>query len=107
MKGHRAAAVHAASQTEARKELGDNRDHVKKLKQMREQLKEDLESQNGNTLQVTKDKNNNIKISLCSVFYFALQKEVDDLKKEISKRRMTKAERSEELKKKFSCYRNI
>lgn len=47
MKGHRAAAVHAASQTETHKKLEESRDLSEKLKQM-QQLKEGLENQTGN-----------------------------------------------------------
>uniref|UniRef100_A0A3Q2ZKZ4 Coiled-coil domain containing 122 n=1 Tax=Kryptolebias marmoratus TaxID=37003 RepID=A0A3Q2ZKZ4_KRYMA len=83
MEGHRAAALHAASQTEAHKELEEKKVLVQKLKQMKEQLREDLENPNGNTVQI---------------------REVDALKWEISERKMTVAERREQLRKEFETH---
>lgn len=54
MKGHRGAVLQAVSQTEAHRELEENRMLVLKLRKEKEQLKEDLENPNGNTLQMAK-----------------------------------------------------
>lgn len=54
MEGHRAAVVHAASQTDAHKELAEKRALVRMLSQKREELKLDLENPNGNTVQMAK-----------------------------------------------------
>ncbi|XP_059183806.1 coiled-coil domain-containing protein 122-like [Centropristis striata] len=48
MEGHRAAVVHAASQTEAYKELEEKRALVRMLTQKKKEMKEDLEYPNGN-----------------------------------------------------------
>ncbi|XP_037552739.1 coiled-coil domain-containing protein 122-like [Nematolebias whitei] len=85
MKGHRAAVLHSVSQTEVYKELEEKKVLVQKLKQMKEQLKEDLQNPNGNTVQIAKS-------------------EVNALKKEISERRKTLAERREELREEFETH---
>ncbi len=54
MEGHRAAVLRAASQTEAHKELEEKRALVRMLTQKRDELREDLENPNGNTVQVAK-----------------------------------------------------
>lgn len=54
MEGHRAAVLHAVSQTEAHKELEEKRALVRMLTQKKEELKEDLENPNGNTVQMAK-----------------------------------------------------
>lgn len=54
MEGHRAAVLHAARQTEAHKELEEKRALVRMLIQKKEQLKEDLENPNGNTVHMAK-----------------------------------------------------
>lgn len=54
MEGHRVAVLHAASQTEAHKVLEERRAFVRRLTQMREELREDLENPNGNTVQTAK-----------------------------------------------------
>ena len=50
MEGHRAAVLNAASQTEAHKELEEKRALVRTVKQKKQELKEDLENPNGNTV---------------------------------------------------------
>uniref|UniRef100_A0A3B3Z3K4 Uncharacterized protein n=1 Tax=Poecilia mexicana TaxID=48701 RepID=A0A3B3Z3K4_9TELE len=57
MKGHRDAVLQAVSQTEAHRELEENRMLVLKLRQEKEQLKEDLQNPNGITLQTAKVQN--------------------------------------------------
>lgn len=54
MEGHRVAVLHVASQTEARKVLEEKKALVKRLAQQREELKEDLDCPNGNTVQMAK-----------------------------------------------------
>lgn len=54
MEGHRAALMHAASQTEAYKELEEKRALVRMLRQKKEELRADLENPNGNTVQMAK-----------------------------------------------------
>lgn len=54
MEVHRAAVLHAASQTEAHKELEEKRALVRMLTQKKEELKVDLEDPNGNTVQMAK-----------------------------------------------------
>lgn len=56
MEGHRAAVMHAASQTEAHKVLQEKRVLVRMLTQKKEELKADLENPNGNTVQMAKVK---------------------------------------------------
>lgn len=53
---HRAAVLHAESQTEAHKELEEKRALVRMLTQTKEELREDLENPNGNTMQMAKVK---------------------------------------------------
>ncbi|KAM4560493.1 coiled-coil domain-containing protein 122 [Odontesthes bonariensis] len=80
MEGHRAAVLYAASQTEAHKELEGKKALVQMLTRRKEQLREDLENPNGNTVQIAK-------------------REIDALGREISGRRMTVAEMREQLRK--------
>lgn len=54
MEGHRAAVLHATSQTDAHRELEEKRALVRMLRQKKEELKQDLENPNGNTVQVAK-----------------------------------------------------
>ncbi|XP_070787010.1 coiled-coil domain-containing protein 122 [Enoplosus armatus] len=82
MEGHRAAVLHAASQTEAHKELEEKRALVRMLTQKKEELKKDLENPNGNTVHMAK-------------------REIDALKGEISVMRKTVAEKREQLRKEF------
>ncbi|XP_075950653.1 coiled-coil domain-containing protein 122 isoform X1 [Anarhichas minor] len=88
MEGHRAAALHAASQTEAHKELEEKRALVRMLTQKKEELKEDLENPNGNTVQMAKSEN-------------------DALKREISARRETIAKEREQVQKEFATHTQI
>uniref|UniRef100_A0A3B4ZHR1 Coiled-coil domain containing 122 n=1 Tax=Stegastes partitus TaxID=144197 RepID=A0A3B4ZHR1_9TELE len=86
MEGHRAAVLYAASQTEAHKELEEKKALVRMLTQKKEELKEDLENPNGNTVQMS---------------------EINALKKEISMRRTTIAERREQLQKETELHGQI
>uniref|UniRef100_A0A8P4JVM3 Uncharacterized protein n=1 Tax=Dicentrarchus labrax TaxID=13489 RepID=A0A8P4JVM3_DICLA len=86
MEAHRAAVLHAASQTQAYKELAEKRALVRMLAQKKEELREDLENPNGNTVQM---------------------REIDALKGEISVRRKTTAERKERLRKEFETQAQI
>ncbi|XP_018549039.2 coiled-coil domain-containing protein 122 [Lates calcarifer] len=88
MEGHRAAVLHAARQTEAHKELEEKRALVRMLIQKKEQLKEDLENPNGNTVHMAK-------------------RELDALKEEISVRRKAIAVRREQLQKEFKTHTQI
>ncbi|XP_041835119.1 coiled-coil domain-containing protein 122-like [Melanotaenia boesemani] len=77
MEDHRAAVLHAMSQTEAHKELERKKVMVQMLTQKRDQLRE--ENPNGNTTRMAK-------------------REIDALKKDISERKTTIAERREQLR---------
>ncbi|KAK9523828.1 hypothetical protein VZT92_017716 [Zoarces viviparus] len=88
MDGHRAAVLHAANQTEAHKELEEKRALVRMLTQKKEELKEDLENPNGNTVQMAKSEN-------------------DALKKEIAARRETIAKEREQVQKEFATHTQI
>ncbi|XP_068447112.1 coiled-coil domain-containing protein 122 [Clinocottus analis] len=85
MEGHRAAVLHAASQTEAHKELEEKRALVRMLTQKKEELRKDLENPNGNTVQMAKSEN-------------------DALKREISERRETIAKKRELVQKEFETH---
>ncbi|KAM4602136.1 coiled-coil domain-containing protein 122 [Polymixia lowei] len=85
MEGHRSAVSHAASQTEAHKELEEKRALVRRLKQSKEELREDLENPNGHAVQEAK-------------------REIEDLKGERSVLRKTVAERRELLLKEFCSH---
>ncbi|XP_037325120.2 coiled-coil domain-containing protein 122-like [Pungitius pungitius] len=61
MEGHRAAVLHAASRTEAHRELEEKRKLVRVLTQKKEELKVDLEDPNGNTLLSAKSENDALK----------------------------------------------
>ncbi|XP_019957625.1 coiled-coil domain-containing protein 122 [Paralichthys olivaceus] len=80
MEGHRAAVLRVASQTEAYKELEEKRALVRMLTQKKEELREDLESSNGNTAHLAKE-------------------EIYALKDEIAVMRTIIAERRERLQK--------
>ncbi|KAM3850742.1 coiled-coil domain-containing protein 122 [Diretmus argenteus] len=88
MEGHRVAMLHAESQTEAHKELEEKRALVRMLKHRKEELREDLENPDGNTVQVAK-------------------REIDDLKGEVSVLRQTVAERRQRLLKEFGTHTQI
>ncbi|XP_056287463.1 coiled-coil domain-containing protein 122 [Pseudoliparis swirei] len=88
MAGHRAAFLHAASQTEAHKELEEKRALVRMLTLKKEELKKDLENPNGNAVQMAKSEN-------------------DSLKREISERRVTIAEKGEQVQKEFETHTQI
>ncbi|KAF3688463.1 Coiled-coil domain-containing protein 122 [Channa argus] len=57
MEDHRAAVLHASSQTEVHKELEEKRALVRMLRQKKEELMEDLKSSDGNTVQMAKIQN--------------------------------------------------
>ncbi|XP_023185359.1 coiled-coil domain-containing protein 122 isoform X4 [Xiphophorus maculatus] len=88
MKGHKDAVLQAASQTEAHRELTENRMLVLKLRQEKEQLQEDLQNPNGITLQTAKE-------------------EIDALKREISEWKTAIAEGREQLKKEFEIHAKL
>lgn len=54
MEGHRAAVLHAVSQTKAHNELKEKKELVQMLRKQNEELKEDLNNPNGNTVQMAK-----------------------------------------------------
>ncbi|XP_034533472.1 coiled-coil domain-containing protein 122-like isoform X2 [Notolabrus celidotus] len=66
METHRAAALRAASQTEAKKELEEKRELVRMLKEKKEELREDLENPYGNTVQMKEIAALNEEISVMS-----------------------------------------
>ncbi|XP_067356229.1 coiled-coil domain-containing protein 122 [Channa argus] len=88
MEDHRAAVLHASSQTEVHKELEEKRALVRMLRQKKEELMEDLKSSDGNTVQMAK-------------------REVDALKDEICRTRKTIAERREQLRKEVETHAQI
>ncbi|KAK5619262.1 hypothetical protein CRENBAI_018112 [Crenichthys baileyi] len=88
MKGHREAILQAVSQMETQRELEEKRMLVWKLRQEKEQLREDLQNPEGNTLQMAKH-------------------ETDALKREISERKMAIAERRQQLKKEFETHAEL
>ncbi|KAE8278369.1 hypothetical protein D5F01_LYC23271 [Larimichthys crocea] len=88
MEAHRAAVLRAASLTEAHKQLEEKRTLVRMLTQKREELREDLEKADGNTVLMAKRK-------------------IDDLKEEISAMRMTTTERRERLQEEFETHSQI
>ncbi|XP_032413065.1 coiled-coil domain-containing protein 122 isoform X4 [Xiphophorus hellerii] len=88
MKGHKDAVLQAVSQTEAHRELTENRMLVLKLRQEKEHLQEDLQNPNGITLQTAKE-------------------EIDALKREISERKTAIAEGREQLKKEFEIHAKL
>ncbi|KAI3366121.1 hypothetical protein L3Q82_009949, partial [Scortum barcoo] len=99
MEAHRAAVLYAASQTEAHKELEEKRALVRMLKQKKEELKEDLENPNGNSVQMAKVEKKTLN--------FNLNIEIDALKKEISVMRKATAERRELVRKEFETQTQI
>ncbi|XP_031148135.1 coiled-coil domain-containing protein 122 isoform X1 [Sander lucioperca] len=88
MEVHRAAVLHAASQTEAHKELEEKRALVRMLTQKKEELKVDLEDPNGNTVQMAKS-------------------EIDALKGEMSLMRETISKTREKVQKEFETHTQI
>ncbi|KAM9334137.1 coiled-coil domain-containing protein 122 [Symphorus nematophorus] len=88
MEAHKAAVLRAASQTVAHKELEEKRALVRMLRQKKEELREDLENPNGNTVHMEK-------------------RGIDALKGEISVIRETTAERREQLQKEFETHTQI
>ncbi|XP_060889120.1 coiled-coil domain-containing protein 122-like [Labrus mixtus] len=88
MEGHRAAVLHATSQTEAQRELEEKRELVRMLTQKKEELKEDLENPDGNTVQMEK-------------------REIDALNEEISERRESLEEKREKLHQEFELHTQI
>ncbi|XP_037617718.1 coiled-coil domain-containing protein 122-like isoform X1 [Sebastes umbrosus] len=88
MECHRAAVLHAASQTEAHKELEEKRMLVRMLTQKKEELREDLGNPNGNTVQMAKSERNALKIE------FSVMKE-------------TVAKKREQLQKQFATHTQI
>uniref|UniRef100_A0A3B5N181 Coiled-coil domain containing 122 n=1 Tax=Xiphophorus couchianus TaxID=32473 RepID=A0A3B5N181_9TELE len=91
MQGHKDAVLQAVSQTEAHRELKENRMLVLKLRQEKEQLKEDLQNPNGITLQTAKVQN--------------IHKTI--LKREISEWKTAIAEGREQLKKEFEIHAKL
>ncbi|KAM6893433.1 coiled-coil domain-containing protein 122 [Xenentodon cancila] len=85
MKEHRMAVLHAVSQTEAHKVLEEKKEMVQMGIQEKEQLRQDLENPQGNTVQMAK-------------------KETHALKREISERRTIIADKKEKLKKEFEVH---
>uniref|UniRef100_A0AAQ4NXI0 Coiled-coil domain containing 122 n=1 Tax=Gasterosteus aculeatus aculeatus TaxID=481459 RepID=A0AAQ4NXI0_GASAC len=88
MEGHRAAVWQAASRTEAHRELEEKRKLVRMLTQKKEELKEDLEDPNGNTVQRAKSEN-------------------DALKTEILDRREAIAKKRAQVQKEFEAHTQI
>ncbi|XP_029300355.1 coiled-coil domain-containing protein 122 [Cottoperca gobio] len=88
MEGHKTAVLHAASQSEAHKELEEKRALVRMLRQKKEELKADLENPNGNTVQMAKSEN-------------------DTLKQEISVMSETIAEKRENVRKELETHTQI
>ncbi|XP_060923253.1 coiled-coil domain-containing protein 122-like [Limanda limanda] len=85
MEGHAAAVLRVASQTEAFKELEEKRALVRRLTQKKEELREDLESSNGNTAHLAKG-------------------EIKALKGEVYLMRQIVAEQRERLQKEFETH---
>ncbi|XP_065808338.1 coiled-coil domain-containing protein 122 [Labrus bergylta] len=88
MEGHRAAVLHATSQTEAQRELEEKSELVRMLTQKKEELKEDLENPDGNTVQMEK-------------------RAIDALNEEISERRKSLEEKREKLHQEFELHTQI
>ncbi|XP_056226855.1 coiled-coil domain-containing protein 122-like isoform X1 [Seriola aureovittata] len=88
MEGHRAAVLHAASQTEVHKKLEEKKALVRMLTRKKEELKKDLENPNGDSVHMAK-------------------REIDALKEEISVRRKAIAERRERLQKEHATHTQI
>ncbi|XP_034465132.1 coiled-coil domain-containing protein 122-like [Hippoglossus hippoglossus] len=85
MEGHAAAVLRVASQTEAFKELEEKRALVRMLTLKKEELREDLESSNGNTAHLAK-------------------RETKALKGEVSLMRRIIAKQRERLQKEFETH---
>ncbi|KAI4831397.1 hypothetical protein KUCAC02_000940, partial [Chaenocephalus aceratus] len=88
MEGHRAAVLHAASQTEAHRELEEKRALVQMLREKKEALKADLDNPNGNTVQMAKSEN-------------------ETLKREISVMRESIAAKKEQVRQEFLTHTQI
>ncbi|XP_003446663.1 coiled-coil domain-containing protein 122 isoform X1 [Oreochromis niloticus] len=88
MEGHRAAVLHAVSQTKAHNELKEKKELVQMLRKQNEELKEDLNNPNGNTVQMAK-------------------KEIKALKEEVSLKMKTISEKRERLQKEFEIHAQI
>ncbi|XP_039998374.1 coiled-coil domain-containing protein 122-like [Xiphias gladius] len=88
MEGHIAAVLNAVSQTEAHKELEEKRALVRMVTRKKQELKEDLENPNGNTVHMAKS-------------------EIVALKEEISVMRTSIAKRREQLQKEFETHTQI
>ncbi|XP_054915240.1 coiled-coil domain-containing protein 122 [Poeciliopsis prolifica] len=88
MKGHKDAVLQAVSQTEAHRELTENRMLVLKLRREKERLKEDLQNPNGITLQTAKE-------------------ETDTLKRQISESQTAIAAGRERLKNEFEIHAKL
>nr|XP_046238552.1 coiled-coil domain-containing protein 122-like [Scatophagus argus] len=67
MESHRAAVLHAASQTDGHKVLEEKRALVRMLTQKKEQLREDLGNPNGNTVQRAKGETDALKAEISAV----------------------------------------
>ncbi|KAM7375257.1 hypothetical protein PAMA_014379 [Pampus argenteus] len=80
IEGHRAAVLHAESETDAYKELEEKKALVRMLTQTKEELREDLENPNGNAVQMAK-------------------REVDALKGEIAVMKKNIVERGKQVEK--------
>ncbi|KAK5847702.1 hypothetical protein PBY51_016810 [Eleginops maclovinus] len=88
MECHRAAVLHAASQTEAHRELEEKRAVVQMLREKKGELKADLENPNGNTVQMAKSEN-------------------ETLKKEISEMRESISVKKAQVRKEFLTHTQI
>ncbi|XP_010788136.1 coiled-coil domain-containing protein 122 [Notothenia coriiceps] len=88
MEGHRAAVLHASSQTEAHRELEEKRALVQMLREKKEALKADLDNPNGNTVQMAKSEN-------------------ETLKREISVMRESIAAKKEQVRQEFLTHTQI
>uniref|UniRef100_A0A3Q0QU00 Coiled-coil domain containing 122 n=1 Tax=Amphilophus citrinellus TaxID=61819 RepID=A0A3Q0QU00_AMPCI len=118
MEAHRAAVLHAASQTKAHKELKEKKELVLMLRQKKEELKKDLENPNGNTVQMAKVVYHTFILSqrssseICSVhnhymLMCFLQREVNALKEEISLKMKTISEKRGQLQKELEICAQI
>uniref|UniRef100_I3K3L9 Coiled-coil domain containing 122 n=2 Tax=Oreochromis TaxID=8139 RepID=I3K3L9_ORENI len=88
MEGHRAAVLHAVSQTKAHNELKEKKELVQMLRKQNEELKEDLNNPNGNTVQMEVS----LKMKTISEKRERLQKEFEihaQIKKDIEVCRLT------------------
>lgn len=118
MEVHRAAVLHAASQTAAHKDLKEKQELVRMLRQKKEELRKDLENLNGNTAQMAKVVYHTFALSqsssseICSInnhymLMCFLQKEINALKEEISLKMKTISEKKGQLQKEFEIHAQI